>query len=227
MGSEKKKVLSCLSSFKVPFEEDGSIWFIDHSFIDKMLEMHKKINKRENLVGWYSFDEKITENDSDINQIFCSYVKRPLFILIWVDRYINGLMLEAYSLKKQESLRQRVFQKKKISIGMLESENIGIQQILRDSQKWAKNFRINILTNWFQIFTSFSKFFRKIFKYKNFLSRYKKIRGNLFFNQQFTESIKSSKSYKNELDTDLILLYFLNILKLTIRIENVLFPLTS
>ena len=113
MGSEKKKVLSCLSSFKVPFEEDGSIWFIDHSFIDKMLEMHKKINKRENLVGWYSFDEKITENDSDINQIFCSYVKRPLFILIWVDRYINGLMLEAYSLKKQESLRQRVFQKKK------------------------------------------------------------------------------------------------------------------
>ena len=110
---------------------------------------------------------------------------------------------------------------------MLESENIGIQQILRDSQKWAKNFRINILTNWFQIFTSFSKFFRKIFKYKNFLSRYKKIRGNLFFNQQFTESIKSSKSYKNELDTDLILLYFLNILKLTIRIENVLFPLIS
>lgn len=189
--------------------------------------MHKKINKRENLVGWYSFSEKITDNDSDINKIFRPYKKKPLFILIWVDRYINGLVLEAYSVKNEDSLEHRLFQKKKISIGMLESENIGIQQILRDSQKWTKNFRTNILTNWFQIFTSFSKFFRKISKHKNFVSRYKKVRGDLLCNKQFIESIKSIKPDKNELETDLILLYFLNILKLTVRIENVLFPLIS
>ena len=87
------------------------------------------------------------------------------------------------------------------------------------------SFSIPVLTAIF--FNSYSVAFFLVTKYKNFLSRYKKIRGNLFFNQQFTESIKSSKSYKNELDTDLILLYFLNILKLTIRIENVLFPLIS
>lgn len=63
---------------------------------------------------------------------------------------------------------------------MLESENIGIQQVLRDSGKWIKNFRTNILTNWFQLFTSFSKFFRKIFKHKNFLSKYKVVREDFF-----------------------------------------------
>ena len=75
--------------------------------------MHKKINRREGLIGWYSFCEKINHNDSNINQIFTGYVKKPLFILIWVDRYINGLVLEAYSIKKQNSQKFQLFQKKK------------------------------------------------------------------------------------------------------------------
>ena len=192
-----------------------------------MLEMHKKINRREGLIGWYSFCEKINHNDSNINQIFTGYVKKPLFILIWVDRYINGLVLEAYSIKKQNSQKFQLFQKKKISIGMLESENIGIQQILKDSGKWIKNFRTNILTNWFQLFTSFSKFSRKIFKYKNFLSKYKDIRKEFFSKKQSTKFIDLLHFEKNGSNFDLILLYFLNILKLIIRVENDLFPLIS
>jgi len=192
-----------------------------------MLEMHKKINRRECLIGWYSFCEKITDNDSNINQIFIGYVKKPLFILIWVDRYINGLVLEAYSIKKQNSQKFQLFQKKKISIGMLESENIGIQQILKDSGKWIKNFRTNILTNWFQLFTSFSKFSRKIFKHKNFLSKYMDMRKEFFPKKKFTKFMELLHFEKNGLNFDLILLYFLNILKLIIRVENDLFPLIS
>lgn len=78
-----------------------------------MLEMHKKINRRECLIGWYSFCEKITDNDFNINQIFSGYIEKPLFILIWVDRNINGLVLEAYSIKKQNFQKFQFFQKKK------------------------------------------------------------------------------------------------------------------
>ena len=127
-----------------------------------MLHMHKKINKREFFIGWYSFWNKITKNDLNINRKFYSYTKKPLFFLIWIDRDINGLIIEAYSTKKSELNKFEIFQKEKVSIGMLESEDIGVHQILRDSQKWNKNFRTNTLINWYQIFTSFSKFFQSL-----------------------------------------------------------------
>jgi len=110
---------------------------------------------------------------------------------------------------------------------MLESENIGIQQVLRDSGKWIKNFRTNILTNWFQLFTSFSKFSRKIFKQKNFLPKYRNMREEFFSKKKSTKFVELLNFEKKGPNFDLILLYFLNILKLVIHIEKDLFPLIS
>ena len=78
-----------------------------------MLTLHKKVNKRETLIGWYSFCKKIMNNDPIINKILYSYTKKPLFILLWVDRLINGLIIEAYFGKKFNSNKNQIFQKKK------------------------------------------------------------------------------------------------------------------
>jgi len=223
LGSTRKRILSCNSSFKVPFEEDKSIWFIDHSFIDKMLEMHKKINKRETLLGWFSFCNNIMPNDQVINDIFYSYTEKPLFFLLWVDKFINGLVLETYSVKKVCSDTTNFFHRKKVTVGMLESEVIGIHQVLRGSEKWCKNFRSNILTTWFQTFTSFSKFFRKLFKYKIVLHKYKNLKRGLFLTKKIEESINNSRFGKNRSTSGIMLLYFLNILKLTMYLENNLY----
>ena len=188
-----------------------------------MLEMHKKINKREILVGWYSFCNKIMKSDSCINKIFSSYSKKPLFILLWVDTQVNGLVIEAYSTKKSNSDRFDVFKREKITIGMLESEDIAVNQILIDSKAWSKNFRSSIFTDWFQIFTSFSKFFRKQYKQKIILKNYKQLRTDLFLKKEFKESVRNFQFKKNEFNSDLILLYFLNIVKLVIRLDNSLF----
>ena len=188
-----------------------------------MLEMHKKINKREILVGWYSFCNKIMKSDSCINKIFSSYSKKPLFILLWVDTLVNGLVIEAYSTKKSNSDRFDVFKREKITIGMLESEDIAVNQILIDSKAWSKNFRSSIFTDWFQIFTSFSKFFRKQYKQKIVLKNYKQLRTNLFLKKEFRESFRNFQFKKNDFNSDLILLYFLNIVKLVIRLDNSLF----
>ena len=188
-----------------------------------MLHMHKKINKREFFIGWYSFWNKITKNDLNINRIFYSYTKKPLFFLIWIDRDINGLIIEAYSTKKSELNKFEIFQKEKVSIGMLESEDIGVHQILRDSQKWNKNFRTNTLINWYQIFTSFSKFFRKLINHKTFISRYKGVKKSINLTKNFINFTKNSKVLKKDYEFDLILIYLLNILKLNLHLENNLF----
>jgi len=225
LGSAKKKILSCNSSFKVPFEEDKSIWFIDHSFIDKMLEMHKKINKREIFMGWFSFFKEIVHNDLKINQIFHSYTEKPLFFLFWVDIFINGLVIETYSDKKLYSGISKFFQRKKITIGMLESEDIGIHQIIRSSHRWSRDFRSNILTNWCQTFTSFSKFFRTLLEFKLILSNYKNLKEKMILTGKIKEKLKNSKFDKNKSYSNIILLYFLSILKMTIGLENDLYPI--
>jgi hypothetical protein len=190
-----------------------------------MLTLHKKVNKRETLIGWYSFCKKIMNNDPIINKILYSYTKKPLFILLWVDRLINGLIIEAYFGKKFNSNKNQIFQKKKIFIGMLESEDTAVHQILRDSRKWTKKFQSSILTTWFQIFTSFSRFFRKVFKQKIILSKYKNLRADIFLTNEITESIRNFQFIKNGFSSDLTLLYFLNILKLTMQLENDLFQI--
>jgi len=41
----------------VPFEEDSqdpSIWFLDHSYLENIFAMFRKVNARERIVGWYS-----------------------------------------------------------------------------------------------------------------------------------------------------------------------------
>ena len=73
------------------------------------------------------------------------------------------------------------------------------------------------------MFTSFSKFFRKIFENQIALSKYKKLGNNLFLTKNVIRSMKNSKSFKNSFNVELLLLYFLNILKLNLRLDNTFF----
>lgn len=41
----------------MPFEEDPkdpSIWFLDHSYLENIFVMFRKVNAKEKIVGWYS-----------------------------------------------------------------------------------------------------------------------------------------------------------------------------
>merc|ERR1712216_961022 len=66
LGEHRKGRLDVTSSFAVPFEEDEndpSIWFLDHSYLEKMSGMFRRINAKEKIVGWYSTGPKIRTND--------------------------------------------------------------------------------------------------------------------------------------------------------------------
>lgn len=47
LGQDNGKTINVANSFAVPFEEDerdGKTWFLDHDYIEGMMEMFKKVN---------------------------------------------------------------------------------------------------------------------------------------------------------------------------------------
>ncbi|KAJ3446278.1 eukaryotic translation initiation factor 3 subunit f-related [Anaeramoeba flamelloides] len=46
-----------------------------------MFEMHKKVNAKERIVGWYSTGS-IRKSDLDIHEIFRKYTQDPAFVII-------------------------------------------------------------------------------------------------------------------------------------------------
>lgn len=55
MGYYKKKNIFCTSAFNIPFEKkQNKVWFLDQIYMEKMVSMNRKINSKENIVGWFS-----------------------------------------------------------------------------------------------------------------------------------------------------------------------------
>ena len=126
-----------------------------------MLTLHKKVNKRETLIGWYSFCKKIMNNDPIINKILYSYTKKPLFILLWVDRLINGLIIEAYFGKKFNSNKNQIFQKKRFLSGCWNRKILLFIRYYAIQENGQKNFSQVFLQLGFRSLHLFQDFFVK------------------------------------------------------------------
>ena len=99
----------------VPFEEDErdpNIWFLDHSYLEGMSAMFKKVNGRqtaslyvgsvkqqsqsgltsklclcaakERILGFYSTGPRLREADLDISDLLSSYAEPPLLLICQV-----------------------------------------------------------------------------------------------------------------------------------------------
>ena len=63
--TNQKNQVDITNSFALPFEEElknPDVWFVDHNFLETMYWMFKKVNTRENIVGFYSSGPKIKVN---------------------------------------------------------------------------------------------------------------------------------------------------------------------
>lgn len=99
--------------------------------------MFKKVNTREDIVGFYSSGPKLKENDLKIASLFrrfCSH--EPVFIIIDVRPNVEGLPTTAYEaveeVQGQGEEIQRVFKHIPCSIGAEEAEEVGVEHLLRD-----------------------------------------------------------------------------------------------
>mmetsp|Transcript_1802 Transcript_1802/g.6808 ORF Transcript_1802/g.6808 Transcript_1802/m.6808 type:complete len:331 (-) Transcript_1802:2080-3072(-) len=140
LGEHRKGRLDVTSSFAVPFEEDEndpSIWFLDHSYLEKMGGMFRRINAKEKIVGWYSTGPKIHTADLDIHALFAEYCAAPVFCIIDVRPDQVGIPTSAYLCENETSADgtakdTKTFVHLPSSIEAFEAEEIGVEHLLRD-----------------------------------------------------------------------------------------------
>jgi len=152
IGKTKNETLvDITNSFAVPFEEDElnpAIWFLDHNFLENMGAMFKKVNARENVVGWYSTGPRIRPADLDVNELFRKYTPNPTLVIIDVSpKQEFEIPTKAYvaleEVKEDASEAPSLqFHHIHSEIGALEAEEVGVEHLLRD----VKDTSVSTLT---------------------------------------------------------------------------------
>jgi len=140
LGEHRKGRLDVTSSFAVPFEEDEndpSIWFLDHSYLEKMSGMFRRINAKEKIVGWYSTGPKIRAADLDIHALFAEYCATPAFCIIDTRPDRVGIPVSAYLCENEirddgTQKEEKTFVHVPSLIEAFEAEEIGVEHLLRD-----------------------------------------------------------------------------------------------
>ncbi|KAK9800760.1 hypothetical protein WJX73_008123 [Symbiochloris irregularis] len=150
LGEASKGVVQVTNSFAVPFEEDDrdpKIWFLDHSYVDSMARMFKKVNAREKIVGWYSTGPRLREADLSITDLLSIFAETPLLVICEVEPKDMGLPTTAYYAKDEiredgTQKSQKVFVNIPTEVGATEAEEIGVEHLLRN----VKDATISTLT---------------------------------------------------------------------------------
>ncbi len=102
-----------------------------------MFKMFRKVNNKEEIVGFYSTGPKLRENDLKIAALFRRFSQQePVFIIIDVRPGVQGLPTTAYEAQEEVEGQgkeiQWVFKHIPCSIEAEESEAVGVEHLLRD-----------------------------------------------------------------------------------------------
>lgn len=111
------------NSFALPFDETGSTYFVDTSYLQHMLSLHRKINAKEKVLGWYHTGSILRPSDSYISTLFISYVENPLLLV--VNLYTKNIPLKMYKLQEDLIPIQ-------CRIEAEEAEEVGVEHLIRD-----------------------------------------------------------------------------------------------
>jgi len=140
LGEQRQGRIDVTSSFAVPFEEDDAdngIWFLDHSYMENMYRMSKKISAKEKVIGWYSTGPKLRECDIDIHELFYAYTPEPVLVIVDVRAENANIPTSAFAATievKEDGTekQQKTFVHVPSSIEAFEAEEIGVEHLLRD-----------------------------------------------------------------------------------------------
>lgn len=163
LGSVHGGKVDATNSFAVPFEEDSknpvspvsqnycgkrkkpshslilhgkAVFYLDHNYLENMLEMFRKVNAKERVVGFYSTGPQIRPNDLRIYDLVERFVSNvaPVFCIIDVRPNRPSIPTTAYKVVEEvgDSQRHRSFAHVPSLIGALEAEEVGVEHLLRD-----------------------------------------------------------------------------------------------
>lgn len=161
------------NSFAVPYEEDPTnpdIWFLDHNYIDTMMEMFKKINAKEKLIGWYHSGPKLRTNDLKINSVFKKLTPNPLLLIVDVNStdkmdIPTKCYMAVEEIKEDGSSNDKTFIHYPSIIEAEEAEEIGVEHLLRDIRDENRGNLTIALSNNFKSLRSLNEKLTVIVRY--------------------------------------------------------------
>jgi hypothetical protein len=224
LGSLKKNKIICRSSFEVPSRENNeNKIFLDQNYLKTMILLHKKINSKEDIIGSYAIEKKMSRQAKKIIEIYNFYTKNPIHLNSWVDMDMKKLVIEGYSiLDNDNTIGAKNFRGIRVKIGIIDSEEITVFHVLKNSINWKSHYKNNWFNNWSQtlkeflniidncsaqksIFKDFYTLFNDIKKYRGLnlkkFYNFKKIkfsnRIEYLYLRYYIESIKSQEKVMN------------------------------
>lgn len=161
------------NSFAIPYEEDPTnpdIWFLDHNYIDSMMEMFKKINAKEKLIGWYHSGPKIKKNDLKINNVFKQFTPNPLLLVVDINSnnkidIPTDCYMAVEEINETGSSSTTTFIHYPSIIEAEEAEEIGVEHLLRDIRDENRGNLTIALSNNFKSLKSLNEKLSNIVRY--------------------------------------------------------------
>ncbi len=137
LGEYEKGVLNITNCYAVPFEEDQTIWFLDHVYHEDMYGMFRKINAKEKIVGWYCSGTQIKKNDIEIHEKYRLYNTNPVFVVTNVQESDQlSIPTKAFcsieEIDEESEIVKSNFVHVPSSIDATLAEKIGVEHLLRD-----------------------------------------------------------------------------------------------
>jgi 26S proteasome regulatory subunit N8 len=138
LGEEHKGQVDVTNCFAVPFEEDRknpNVWYLDHSYMETMFVMFRKVNVKEKIVGFYSSGPKIRPADIHIDGLFRKYADPSVFVIVDVREDLDEVPTQAYTsveVVEEGKATRRAFQHVPCEVAGSEVEEIGVEHLLRD-----------------------------------------------------------------------------------------------
>eukprot|EP00672_Neobodo_designis_P025107 CAMPEP_0174851518 /NCGR_PEP_ID=MMETSP1114-20130205/23233_1 /TAXON_ID=312471 /ORGANISM="Neobodo designis, Strain CCAP 1951/1" /LENGTH=357 /DNA_ID=CAMNT_0016086059 /DNA_START=124 /DNA_END=1197 /DNA_ORIENTATION=+ len=136
-GADGEPRLDINSCFAVPFDEsrkEPAVWFLDVNYAEEMWQMHKKVQPRIKVVGWYSSGPDIGVNDVDVHLLVAErFCPNPIYCIVNADPAKKGAPVAAYMASESRGSNVAVeFRNVHTNLGTVEAEEIGIEHLLRD-----------------------------------------------------------------------------------------------
>ncbi|KCZ81925.1 hypothetical protein H312_00686 [Anncaliia algerae PRA339] len=134
IGSVVENVIHITNSYAVPFEEtDDSHWYFDTTYHVTMSDLLKKVIHNEKVLGWYHTGGKMHKNDLLISKSLEQFITSPYMLIVSV-LPTNRLPVEVFQLENDQ------LHYKKICIEAEESEEVGVEHLLRGIKREDNHF---------------------------------------------------------------------------------------
>jgi 26S proteasome regulatory subunit N8 len=139
LGEDNNGIFDVTNSYAIPFDEDPKmegVFYLDHNYHETMFNMFKKINIKEQVLGWYVTGSSFKPHDLEINEIFSGYNKKSILITCDVNSKkefdLPTKAFYAVEYVDNEGYIQRSFKSIACKVEAFEPEEVGVEHLIRE-----------------------------------------------------------------------------------------------